>query len=174
MLEAIRDFLAAHYLQLKFLHLTAVMVWVWSTSVAYAFYLVPVFKAWRRNPTDVEIIRLRNWVMERFDQGASYEHIALVVVLLTGPLLFWAGGFNAGVGWLMLKLLIVFGLFVPIELVDLHLAHFGGAKQRFRAAGDWEGYERALHRHWWFLLVTSPTVMISGVFVLYLAIAKPF
>lgn len=174
MLDAVRNFLSEYYLQLKFLHLTAVMVWVWSTSVAYAFYLVPVFKAWRRNPEDAEIIRLRNWVMERFDQGAIYEHVALPVILITGPLLFWAGGFDSSVGWLMLKLLIVVGLFIPIEICDYYLAHFGGAKHRYRASGDWAGYERALHQHWWFLLVTSPAVMISGVLVLYLAITKPF
>lgn len=174
MLEAIRNFLADHYLQLKFVHLTAVMVWVWSTSVAYAYYLVPVFKAWRRNPHDLEVIRLRNWVMERFDQGAIYEHIALPVVLVTGPILFWVGGFDTSVGWLMLKLLIVIGFFIPIEIIDYHLAHFGDAKHRYRARGDWVGYERAVHRHWWFLLVTSPLVMTAGVFVLFLAITKPF
>jgi uncharacterized membrane protein len=174
MTEALRSFLGEHYLVLKFVHLTAVMVWVWSTSVAYAYYLVPVFKAWRRNPDDPEIVRLRNWVMERFDQGATYEHIAFPIILITGPLLFWAGGFDAGVGWLMLKLLIVVGLFIPIEVADYYLAHGGGAKHRFRAAGDWAGYEVALHRHWWFLLVSSPAVMIAGVFVLFLAIAKPF
>ena len=103
MLESVRNFLAEHYLQLKFVHLLAVMVWVWSTSVAYAFYLVPVFKAWRRSSGDVEVIRLRNWVIERFDQGVIYEHIAFPVILITGPLLFWSGGFNSGVGWLMRK-----------------------------------------------------------------------
>ena len=174
MLEEIRMFLLQYYLELKFVHLTAVMVWVWSTSVAYAYYLVPVFKAWRRNPEDAEIIRLRNWVMERFDQSATYEHIALPIILITGPLLYWAVGFTSGTGWLMLKLLIVVGLFIPIEIVDYYLAHGPDAKHRFRAVGDWTGYERAVHRHWWFLLVTSPAVMISGIFVLFLAIAKPF
>lgn len=173
-LETIRNFLSAHYLQLKFVHLTAVMVWVWSTSVAYAYYLVPVFKAWRRNPRDAEIIRLRNWVMERFDQGATYEHIALPVVLVTGPLLYWAGGFTAATGWLMLKLLIVVGIFLPIEAMDYHLAHLGRAKWRFRLAGDWSGYENAVHWHWWFLLVTSPLVMVAAMVVLFLAITKPF
>jgi uncharacterized membrane protein len=174
MLESVRNFLAEHYLQLKFVHLLAVMVWVWSTSVAYAFYLVPVFKAWRRSSGDVEVIRLRNWVIERFDQGVIYEHIAFPVILITGPLLFWSGGFNSGVGWLMLKLLIVVGLFIPIELTDYYISHFGGAKKRFRDAGDWAGYERSVHRHWWFLLVTSPLVMVAGTFVLFLAITKPF
>ena len=95
-------------------------------------------------------------------------------MLITGPILFWVGGFNTSVGWLMLKLLIVIGFFIPIEIMDYYLAHFGGAKHRFRAAGDWNGYEVALHRHWWFLLVSSPLVMTAGVFVLFLAITKPF
>lgn len=174
MLEAVRQFLGEHYPVLKFIHVTAVMAWVWSTSVAYAFFVLPVFKAWRRNPTDAEVIRLRNWTIERFDQGAIYEHIAFPIVMLTGPLLYWVGGFGAGAGWLMLKLLIVVGVFLPIEIVDYHLSHFGGAKRPLREAGDWRGHERAVHRHWWFLLVTTPTVMISGMFVLFLAIAKPF
>ncbi|MCA8892150.1 hypothetical protein [Hyphomonas sp.] len=174
MLESIRMFLSEYYMQLKFIHLTAVMVWVWSTSVAYAFYLVPVFKAWRRNPTDMEIVRFRNWIMERFDEGASYEHISFPIVMITGPLLFWAGGFNAHVGWLMLKLLIVAGIFIPIEVTDYYLAHFGGAKHRFRKAGDAVGYERAVQRHWWFLLLSSPAIMVSAMSVLYLAITKPF
>lgn len=173
-MDAVRLFLGSYYAELRFIHLVAVMVWVWSTSVAYAYYLVPVFKAWRRNPDDDQVRELRNWVMERFDQGAIYEHIAFPVVLITGPLLFWAGGFDASFDWLVLKLLIVIGLFLPVEIMDYHLAHLGGAKHRFRAAGDWEGYEAAVHRHWWFLLVTSPLVMISAMFVLYLAIVKPF
>ncbi|MEX6724279.1 hypothetical protein [Parapedomonas caeni] len=174
MLESTRDFLSGHYLDLKFVHLTAVMVWVWSTSVAYAFYLVPVFKAWRRHPEDAEILRMRNWVMERFDQGAIYEHVSLPIILITGPLLYWVGGFTADTGWLMLKLLIVVGIFLPIEIADYHLAHLGRAKWRFRKTADWQGYERAVHWHWWFLLITSPLVVVFAVFVLFLAITKPF
>lgn len=174
MLENVRVFLAEYYIYLKFIHLMAVMVWVWSTSVAYAFYLVPVFKAWRRNPDDGEVIAMRNWVMERFDQGASYEHTAFPIVMITGPLLYWVGGFDMGLGWLSLKLLIVVGLFIPIEVMDYYLSHFGGSKQHFRERGDWQGYEVAIHRHWWFLLLTSPAIMMSAMFVLFLAITKPF
>lgn len=174
MLDSVRTFLGEYYLQLKFVHLLAVMVWVWSTSVAYAFYLVPIMKAWRRNPEDVGIRRMRDWAMERFDQGATYEHIAFPVILVTGPLLFWAGGFDASVGWLMLKLLIVVGLFIPIEMMDYHLSHLGRSKAQFRERSDWAGYEEAVHKHWWFLLLSSPAIMVSAMFVLYLAITKPF
>ncbi len=47
MLDTVREVLGPWYLYIKTLHLLAVMAWVWSTSVAYAFYLVPIFKAWR-------------------------------------------------------------------------------------------------------------------------------
>jgi uncharacterized membrane protein len=172
MLEALREFLAPYYLHLKWLHLLAVMVWMWSTAVAYAFYLVPVFKAWRRNPGDRELLAMRDWVMERFDHGVIYEHIAFPVILITGPLLYLLGGWTTGVGWLALKLLIVVGLFVPIEILDYHLSHFGGNKERVRSSSGSQAYELAVHRHWLFLLVSSPVVMIFGVIVVYLAVTK--
>lgn len=34
-------------------------------------------------------------------------------------------------------------------------------------------YERAVHRHWWFFLITSPAVVTFGILSVFLAIAKP-
>lgn len=174
MIEFIREVLGPYYLQIKFVHVVFVAMWVFSTSVAYAFYLLPIFKAWRRNPGDPEIVAARNWAMERFDDGASYEHIAFPMVLLTGPLLYILGGWNSSMGWMDLKLLIVIGLFIPIEILDFHMSHFGGNKRKIRDSGDMKKYERYIQRHWWFFLVTSPTMVIYGVLVMYLAITKPF
>jgi len=174
MIADLQETLAPYYAYIKFVHLFFVMIWLWSTSVGFAYYLVPVFKAWRRNPGDRQIVEMRNWVIERFDHGAIYEHIAFPMVLLTGPLLWIAGGWSPASGWLVLKLLIVLGVFLPIEIFDYHLAHFGGNKHRLRKAGDAEAYERAVHKHWMFLVVTSPPVMILGTTVLVLAIVKPF
>ncbi|MCC5867025.1 MAG: hypothetical protein JJU27_00825 [Gammaproteobacteria bacterium] len=173
MIGLLQDLLAPFYLQLKFIHLLAVMVWVWSTSVAYAYYLVPVFKAWRRNPGDEGVIELRNWVMERFDHGASYEHIAFPIVLLTGPLLYIAGGWSTSAAWLTLKILIIVGVFLPIEICDYYISHLGGNKRRIRETGDMVRYEQAIHRHWWFFLVTSGPVMVFAMAVIYLAVTKP-
>lgn len=183
MITAIRAALAPYYLYIKFAHVFFVMIWIWSTAVAYAFYLVPIFKAWRRNPTDPEIRTLRNWAMERFDQGVIYEHIAFPMILLTGPLLYFLAGFSTSIDWLLLKLLIVTGVLIPLEVFDYYLSHFGGNKRRVResATRDTSGshscemrYERAVHHHWWFLLVSSPAVMIFATLVVFLAIAKPF
>ncbi len=174
MLAYLQGVLAPYYSYIKLVHLIATTVWLWSTAVGYAFYLVPVFKAWRRNPGDAGVVALRDWVMERFDHGVIYEHIAFPVVLITGPMLWLAGGWSTGAGWLLLKLLIVVSVFLPIEGFDYYLTQQGGNKARLRAAGDDASYERGVQRHWWFLLITSGPVIVFGVIVLFLATVKPF
>ena len=56
---------------------------------------------------------------------------------------------------------------------------FGGTRnKRYRrdrgGEPDWEAYEVALHRHWWFFLVTTPVIGLMVVSVLFLAFTKPF
>ena len=150
------------------------MVWSWSTAVAYAYYVLPVFKAWRRNPEDRQIIELRNWCMERFDQGVIYEHTAFPVILITGPLLYFVGPWSIASNWLLLKILIVLMVAIPIEICDYYLSHFGGNKERVRASGDAAGYEMAVQRHWLFFLLSMPPIMIAALLIAFLAIAKPF
>lgn len=174
MLEALGDFIAPYYLQIKFVHVVFAAMWAWSTSVAYGNYLVPLFRDWQRSPDDPDKARLRNWAMERFDDGAKLEHIAFPMLLVTGPMLMLAGGWTPDSGWFAMKLVLVVLLFLPIEILDFHLAHFGGNKQKLREAGDAMGYERALHLHWWFLVITTPVVAVSITFTFYLAVVKPF
>lgn len=166
--------LIPYYLYIKFVHVLSVMIWIWSTAVAYAFYLVPVFKVWRRNPDDPEIRALRNWAIERLDHGVIYEHIAFPVILVSGLLLYCTAGFNTSINWLLLKLLIVTGVFIPIEVCDYYLSHFGGNKRRIRETDSALRYEQAVHKHWWFLLISSPVVMVFSMLVVFLAITKPF
>jgi len=173
-MDAFAEFLSPYYMHIKFLHVVAVMVWVWSTSVAYAYYLVPVFKAWRRSPDDQAILELRNWVMERFDHGAIYEHMAFPAVILFGTLLYVVGGHGTEENWLLLKLAIVVGIFLPIEVADYYLSHFGGNKHTIRERGTADDYERGVHRHWWFFLITTAPVMIGSTVIIFLAIVKPF
>lgn len=174
MIASLQSALGPYYLYIKFVHLVAVTVWLWSTAVGYAFYLVPAFKAWRRNPGDPAVIALRDWTMDRFDHGVIYEHIAFPTAIVTGPLLWIAGGWSLGSGWFLLKLLVVVSIFLPMEICDYYLSHFGGNKQRLRATGDPLLYERGVQRHWWFLLLTSAPVIVFGVLVVFLATVKPF
>lgn len=172
MLEAVSKLLGPWYIYIKFVHVTFVMVWTWSTAQAYGYYLVPVFKAWRRNPDDPEIMALRNWALERFDHGVIYEHVAFPIILLTGPLLYIAGGWSTSSDWLLLKLCLVCLIMIPIEILDYHLSHFGGNKAHIRATGDMNKYEEAVHLHWYFFLYSSPVIMTAAMVTVFLAITK--
>ncbi|WP_116367315.1 hypothetical protein [Parahaliea mediterranea] len=172
MIDILREWLGPWYLYIKFVHVTFVMVWVWSTAHAYAYFVVPVFKAWRRHPDDDAVIVLRDWVMERFDHGVIYEHVAYPIILITGPLLYIAGGWSTAADWLVLKLALVVLITLPIEVLDYHLSHFGGNKAKIRATGDSEKYEAAIHQHWYFLLYSSPMIMPAALLIIFLAITK--
>ncbi len=174
MLDAIGTYVSDHYIWFKCLHMVFAMIWVWSTSVAYTSYLVPAFRRWVRDPQNPDNIQMRNWVMERFDSGVILEHIAFPVLLLTGPLLMLAGGWSPEDGWLAAKLVLVVLLFIPIELFDYYLSHFGGNKEMLRKAGKADAYEVSIHRHWWFLIVTTPIISIFAIGTLIIAITKPF
>jgi uncharacterized membrane protein len=174
LLASASDFLSDNYVTLKFIHIVFAAVWAWSTSVAYGNYLVPLFRDWQRSPQDPDRIRRRNWAMERFDEGAKLEHIAFPLLLITGPLLMLAGGWSPDSGWFAMKLVLIVLVFLPIEIADFYLAHFGGNKEKLRLAGDLQAYESAIHLHWWFLIIPTPIVIVSITFTFYLAIVKPF
>lgn len=174
MLDITQQFLAPYYFQIKFVHLVFAAMWFMSTSVGYSNYLVPLFRDWLRHPEDPDRVRLRDWAMERFDDGAVLEHIAFPILLLTGPLMMLAAGWSPAHGWFAMKMVIVVLVFIPIEAADYYLAHFGGNKARIRAGGDAVRYEKMIRLHWWFLVVTTPIVVVSITFMFYLAVAKPF
>jgi hypothetical protein len=92
--------------------------------------------------------------------------------MLSGPLLYIVGGWDRSATWLMIKLLIVFGLFLPIECFDYHLSHLGGNKRRAFARGGAVWRERKVHQHWWFLLVTTPLIVYFTGIVVFLAVTK--
>ena len=173
MIDFLQGVFGPHYPVIRFIHIAAVMVWLFSTPVAYSYYLVPAFKAWRRNPDDPQTLELRNWVMERFDQGAILEHIAFPIIMVTGPLLYMLAGYDTGDDWMLMKLLIVFGLFLPIEVFDYTISHFHGAKKNIRARGDEEGYERYMRLHWNFFVYITVPISMLGLFVVFLAVVKP-
>lgn len=174
MLEIFSDWLAEYYLVLKFVHLVFAAIWAWSTSVAYTNYLLPMVRDFQRHPDDADRARLRNWAMERFDDGVVLEHIAFPMLIVTGPLLMLAGGWSPAEGWFAMKLALVVLVFIPVEIADFYLAHFGGNKEKLRIRGDAAGYERALHQHWWFLVITTPIVIVGITYIFFLAIVKPF
>ena len=173
MIESVQSVFAPYYLYIKFIHVFFVMIWAWSTAVAYGWFVKGAFLKWEKNPDDPEIIQKRNWAIEQFDRGVVMEHVAFPVILITGPLLWLVAGWNLENSWLLLKLVIVLFVFVPMEAVDYYLAHFGGNKYKLRMRGESEKYERAIRQHWAFLRVTTPVVMVFVPVVVFLAIVKP-
>lgn len=173
MLELVREYLGPHYLIIKFVHVFAVMAWSWSTAVAYTSYLKPAYIKWRRNPSDSLLKQRRNMAFEQFDRGAIIEHTAFPVLLISGGLLFVLAGWNLDFNWLLFKLSIVAFIFVPIEIFDYWLSHFGGNKHYIKRTGTAEKYERYIQHHWLFFRITTPLITIFMPMVIFLAIVKP-
>jgi hypothetical protein len=152
----------------------AVGLWAFSTAVAYRNYIVPAFRAWQRQPDNAAAIARRNDVMERFDRGVILEHVAFPLVLASGLLMVWLAGWSwREVNWLSLKLGIVFLIFVPMEILDYYLSHFGGNKKNIRLAGDAGRYEAMTRLHWQFFRVSTPLVIVFVPVLFYLAVTKP-
>ncbi len=169
------DWLQSHYLDIKFLHVISVAMWSFSTAVAYRDYIVPTFLAVEKYPDDKERLARRNWAMERFDKGAVLEHIAFPIVLITGALMFWTGGWSlASWSWFAAKMLIVAGIFLPIEIVDYYISHFGGNKEKIRLSGNMERYASMMQFHWLFFRITAVFIVLFIPLSYYLAITKPF
>ncbi len=114
MIEALQSSLGSHYLYIKFVHVFAVMIWAWSTAVAYGWYVKGAFLRWSAEPDDPELIRRRNYAIEQFDRGVILEHVAFPVIIVTGPLLYLVAGWPADAPWLLLKLLVVVFVVMPM------------------------------------------------------------
>ena len=88
-------------------------------------------------------------------------------------MLFWITGWNLDSPWLALKLVLVAGIFVPMEMVDYWLSHFGGSKRQWRIKGDNHRYEKLMHWHWLFFRISTPLVALFIPLIIYLAVTKP-
>ena len=173
MIEAIQSTFSDYYLEIRFVHVFSVMIWAFSTAVAYGWYVKGAFVKWEANPTDATAINRRNWAIEQFDRGVILEHTAFPVVLVSGLLLLSISGWTVDTPWLLLKLLVVVLVFLPMEIFDYHLSHFGGNKYRLRLRGESDRYEVAIRRHWLFLRVTTPLIILFVPLTMFLAMVKP-
>lgn len=174
MLETIKELLLPFYLEIKFIHIIFMAVWFMSTAVAYSWFVQVAFFQAEKRPNDEEYQRRKAWALEQFDKGVVLEHVAFPILLITGPLLYWLSGWEIGLNWLGLKLLIVIGIFIPMEILDYWLSHFGGNKTYLKKLGDQARYEKIVGWHWQFLRKSTPIVAIFIPAIIYLAVVKPF
>ncbi|MCG8670149.1 MAG: hypothetical protein MI867_12095 [Pseudomonadales bacterium] len=173
MLEDLQSALMPYYIYIKFVHVFFVMIWSWSTAVAYTWYVKGAFLKWEKSPDDPTLIQRRNWAIEQFDKGVVMEHVAFPVILITGPLLYFIGPWNLDFTWLLIKLTVVVFVFLPLEIIDYWLSHFGGNKLKLKKKQKMEQYERAIQQHWRFLKASTPLVTIFIPAVIFLAVVKP-
>lgn len=174
MQELIREFLLPYYLQIKFIHVLFMAVWFMSTAVAYTWFVQVAFFQADKHPDNAEYQRRKAWALEQFDKGVVLEHVAFPVLLITGPLLWWLSSWPIEWNWLGVKLLIIIGIFIPIEIFDYWVSHFGGNKSYLKKLGDQERYDKVVRWHWWFLRKSIPFVIVFIPAIIYLAIVKPF
>lgn len=172
MLDLIRELFAPYYIYVKFVHVMAVMIWSWSTAVAYTSYLKNTYIKWQRNPNDQVLKDRRDWAFEQFDRGVVLEHIAFPVILITGLLLFVAGNWNLEFQWLFIKLAIVALVFLPMEVADYYLSHMGGNKYHIKKSGNMARYEQYIQHHWLFFRITTPLIAIFMPITIFFAITK--
>ncbi len=172
-MEELRAGLAPWYSYVKAIHVLSAAIWGFSTAVAWAFYLKPALASARRHPDDPTRRARRNELMERFDRGASFEHVALVVLVVTAVLMLWLGRVDL-TQWSFITAMLWLGILVilPMEAVDIWLSHMGGSKAHARE--DPERYERLMELHWIFFRITEPLVVILVPTMFVIAIAKPF
>ncbi|MCL4683416.1 hypothetical protein KJ059_01550 [Myxococcota bacterium] len=175
MSEELRAAIAPFYLHIKFVHVLAAAIWSFSTSVAWAWYLKPILRSARRHPEDASRRARRDDFMDRFDRGASLEHYAFVLLVLTAGLMLWVLQVDlARWSFLTAKAWIGVLIILPMEAFDIYLSHLGGNKARVRASDTAERLEQAMDWHWRFLRITEPIVMILVPTMFFLAITKPF
>jgi VanZ family protein len=174
-IEELRAAIGPYYLYIKAIHVLSAAIWGFSTAVAWAYFLKPALRAARRHPEDATLRTRRDVFMERFDKGASLEHVAFAFLLLTAVLMLWIAQVDL-TRWSFITALLWLGvlIIVPMEAFDIYLSHLGGNKARVRATGDSERYEKMMDWHWKFLRLTEPVVIVLVPIMFVIAIAKPF
>ena len=164
--------LAPWYLYIKFLHVFC--VGLWSFSAVGAFWFVYVANRERRQARgDDELLRRDEWVRWHFNNVVFLEHVAFPLVLITGGLLFAAASWNLSAGWLALKVAIILGVFVPMEILDTWLSHFHVPRAMRDKAKDPARFRAALKRQDNFLRYSSWAVLLLVPSVMFLALVKP-
>lgn len=174
-MHSVFEFLTAYYPQLVFVHVLSVMIWLWSAAIAYTSFVSTAWKEWRKDPTNELLRERRNWVFYHYEKGLILEHGAMVVTLITGPLLVWLSGMDyMSIKWLLMKALIAFAVLLPLEIIDSWLAHFGGNKRGLKAQGvSDEKFERYMRINWSFLTLSAPVAVAAILITVYLAVVKP-
>lgn len=172
-MEAIQLALAPWYYVILFCHLF--LLGIWAFSATGAFWLVAVAGAQRRRaPGDPEMERRDDWARWHFNVVVRAEHVAFPLLLLTGLMLYVAAQWSVAENpWLLWKLVIVLGIFLPMELYDTWLSHVHVPRAMRRKVEDLVAFKRAIRRQDRFITWSMWIVVLLIPLVMFLAVVKP-
>ena len=163
------------YLSLKLIHLCAAILW--SASALGAFWYLIVSTWERRQDPSPEQVRRDDWLRYHFGFVVMVEHLAFFVLVPTGLQLARVLSLPLFTPWMMpwlaAKLLIVWGLFIPMEVLDIWLSHWVLPRRYHRREVEHEAWVQARRWHDLFLVVGGALVVLGIPAVLYLIVMKP-
>jgi putative membrane protein len=141
------------YLTFKYLHILSVIGWV-SSTLSLGIYLLykTLYKKDLKNQEEIRSFY-------RF--LTIFELLFFGLVLLFGLLMVGVYGLDITKRWVFYKVLIAFGLFLPLEVVN------GVLIFKFVKNEKWYFiYDK-------FIIFISPALIVAGLVVIYLAVFKP-
>ena len=122
------DNLMVYYPYIKFIHLFSMMIWGMSAVGAYVYYFRSTLFEVKKDTQNIELQRRLIWVYEQFDKTVVLEHIVFSLALITGLLMFVMAGWTTDNSWMLVKLVIVVGFFIPLEVLDVWISHVLGPR----------------------------------------------
>ncbi|WP_297887963.1 hypothetical protein [Sulfurihydrogenibium sp.] len=141
------------YLIFKYLHILSVIGWISSTSSLGVYLLYKTF--------------VKKDLKNQFEVRSFYRFLTIFeltffgLVLLFGLLMVGVYGIDTTQRWIFYKILIVFGFFLPLEIVN------GVLIFKFVKNEKWFLiYDK-------FIILITPFLILFGLVVVYFAVFKP-
>jgi uncharacterized membrane protein len=159
------------YILLKVIHIGALLMWIGPALGAWCVLKVAERKTPITNPVLAKVSRVFFWMV-------TLEHIAFLALLATGITMAKQYGWW-GSDWLNQKLLIVMGVIVPLEIIDIVLGNVivaRASKRLHQGAGISVTERTCIHfYHGPFTILALMLIPITVFLVMYLAVGKvPF
>jgi hypothetical protein len=155
----------------KVIHLGALVLWLGPSGGAWIVLMLA-----RREVGDPSPVA--HYLYRGFLRMLWFEHFAFVLMLGSGAVLLTLYGFSAiEMTWLKLKLALVLGIVVPIEIADMWFSHVH-LPRIFHARAPDAPYTQAELRilelyHRRFVPFALPLLLATVVVIMWLAVARP-
>lgn len=173
-MEAVQNFVIAHFLAVKAIHILAATLWAFATTAPMLFYVMPTMGQLAKDPDNAELKRRGDWVLEQFDRVVILEHGSFIVLICAGLLLYSTGAADFSMGWFAAKMVLVIGFFIPLEIYDIWLSHIKAPRMTRMKDIDPEGYAKFRTFYYKYLKGLGIPILLTVPAALLLALTKPF